>query len=240
MSAPAGEPPSRPLNAAWKLLAWLALALAAWLLLPPLDLYLSGLFYRPGAGFYLSRAWPVLAVYQAVPWVSRALAAALLGGLLWACAWRSPLARRSRGPLAFALLALALGPGLVGNTLLKDHWGRPRPEQIVEFGGGSHYVPVPLPSRQCPRNCSFVSGHALVGFYFIAGAWLWPRQRRRWLAAGIGAGMLIGLVRVVQGGHFFSDVLGALAVVWAVDAALYRFMAGRGWLGPRRPSLWPG
>jgi lipid A 4'-phosphatase len=198
------------------------------LLLPRLDLWLAGLCYRPGAGFFLGDAWPVRLLYYAVPWMIRILTAALL--LALAASVAHPAARRRRGPVAFALLSLALGPGLLANTLFKDHWGRPRPEQIAQFGGPLQFVPAPLPSRQCARNCSFVSGHAAAGFWLMGGAWIWPRRRRAWLAGGIAIGAVVGLARMLQGGHFLSDVLGALAVVWSCNALLYRWMSAKGWL----------
>jgi lipid A 4'-phosphatase len=202
-------------------------------LLPRLDLRLAALCYRPGAGFFLADAWPARTLYVLVPWMVRVLAAALL--LALAASFLRPAARCWRAPAAFALLSLALGPGLVANTLFKDHWGRPRPEQIVQFGGSMQFVPAPLPSRQCDRNCSFVSGHAAAGFWLIAGAWVWPRQRRAWLAGGIAFGTLVGVARMLQGGHFASDVLGALVVVWGCNALLYRWMSARGW-GPMLSS----
>jgi lipid A 4'-phosphatase len=199
-------------------------------LMPTLDLRLSGLFYRPGQGFFLDHSWPVQGLYLGTRWLVVAMAAALLGALGWGLLHNTPQGRRVRHYALFAILALALGPGLVVNTVLKDHWGRPRPEQIAQFGGTSSYVPALLPSRQCGHNCSFVSGHAAAGFFLIIGAWIWPRKRLQWRIAGIAAGGLIGLARIAQGGHFLSDVLGALAVVWLCNELLYRLLQSRGWL----------
>ena len=134
---------------------------------------------------------------------------------------------------ALVLLVLAIGPGLIVHSLLKDHWGRPRPAQIVDFGGSGHYVPPGVISDQCARNCSFVSGHASAGFMIAAGALFWPHRRRRWLAAGLVAGSLIGAVRIVQGGHFLSDVIGAGLVVLGTVLAVEAWARRRGWL----PSL---
>jgi hypothetical protein len=35
----------------------------------------------------------------------------------------------------FILLSVILGPGLLVNLVFKDHWGRPRPRQVVALGG---------------------------------------------------------------------------------------------------------
>ncbi|MDB5985078.1 MAG: hypothetical protein JWR16_131 [Nevskia sp.] len=201
----------------------------------PLDRLTSGLFWHADGGFFLRDRWPLQLVYHGTRWAMGTLELTLLLTLI--AAHLLPRLRKARAQLWFAVLALALGPGLITHTLLKDHWGRPRPSQIADFGGSDSYVPPWQPSAQCDHNCSFPSGHAVAGFYLITGAWLWPQRRRRWLLAGIAAGGVIGLVRIMQGGHFLSDVLAALAVVWLSNALLYRWMSGRGWL--RRPARSP-
>jgi lipid A 4'-phosphatase len=179
-------------------------------------------------------------LYLGTRWLVAAIAVLLLGALGWGLLNNTPQGRRARQHAVFALLALALGPGLLVNTVLKDHWGRPRPAQIAQFGGSGSYVPALLPSRQCDHNCSFVSGHAAAGFFLITGAWIWPRRKLQWRIAGIAAGSLIGLARIAQGGHFFSDVLGALVVVWLCDELLYRALLSRGWLPAPAPAAKAG
>jgi lipid A 4'-phosphatase len=108
----------------------------------------------------------------------------------------------------FLVVCLAVGPGLVANALLKDHWGRARPSQIVEFGGIKAYSQPLVVSNQCARNCSFVAGEPSTAYVtFFAGAFLFPSFRRRLFAAGIIGGLLAGLMRISQGGHFLSDVI---------------------------------
>ena len=60
----------------------------------------------------------------------------------------------------FVFAVFIIGPGLLGNTLLKDHSGRPRPYQVREFGGSLDYVGPLAFNGTCARNCSFVSGEA--------------------------------------------------------------------------------
>jgi len=69
----------------------------------------------------------------------------------------------------FVLICVILGPGLIINLVLKDHWGRPRPHQMVEFGGRYEYVQpfVPAPFNT-PRK-SFPCGHCSVGHLYAAG-----------------------------------------------------------------------
>ena len=42
--------------------------------------------------------------------------------------------------IVFLVATLALGPGLLVNVGLKDHWGRPRPIDVTQFGGDQHFV----------------------------------------------------------------------------------------------------
>lgn len=107
----------------------------------------------------------------------------------------------------FFLLCWLLGPGLFVNLVAKDKIGRPRPSQIVRFQGEFDYVPPFSYSSACSRNCSFVSGHASVGFVFAGLAFVFSRHRKTILLSAIVVGSIIGYVRMAQGGHFLSDVV---------------------------------
>ncbi len=198
------------------------------LLLVPLaslwDRSLSGFFWHPDEGFFLAHLWPLELVYHGTRWVMDALVSALLLALISSYVLQFAELRKARAKLWFAILALAIGPGLITHNVLKNHWGRARPAQIAEFGGSAQYTPPWQPGSQCQRNCSFPSGHAVAGFSLITSAWLWPHRRRRWLLIGIATGAAIGLVRIAQGGHFISDVMGSLAVVWLTNVALCRLI----------------
>ena len=137
----------------------------------------------------------------------------------------------STSKLVYLSLCMALGPGLVVNTIFKNEWGRARPHQIVEFGGTEHFTPVWVISNQCLKNCSFVSGHAAIGYYLFAFAFLAvPPLRRRLFGLSIALGLGVGMVRVIQGDHFLSDVILPGFFVFAVCAALYELFVDRGWL----------
>jgi len=202
------------------LLFWAAVcaAIALFLFAPGIDLWASGLFYRPGEGFFLANAGIVRVFYRAVPWIviAQAVGVPLILLLGW---WRGrAVAGLGLRQGLFVLLVLAVGPGLAVNTGLKDHWGRARPSQVLEFGGSQAFTPAPLPAAACDRNCSFVSGHAAVGFGLIVFAFLaGDRRRRRALGtAAVAAGTLIGLARIAQGAHFLSDVVFAGLIVCGI------------------------
>ena len=194
--------------------------------LPGIDLWVSGLFWRPDGGFFLRDWGPFRAVYDAVPVVTWAMVLGLL--LLGLAVW---VLGRAIGPfdrrtIPFLLLSIAIGPGLLTNTVLKDHWGRARPAQVIQFGGMKQFTPVLQPSDQCDHNCSFPSGHGAMAFSLIGLGFLpATRRRRQWVTgAALGFGTLVALVRVGQGGHFLSDNIFAGILVGAVAWGLHRWI----------------
>ncbi len=189
---------------------------------PALDIETARLFYRPEDGFYLRDSRLAVFSYELIN---------VLEYLLYAFAtalvlihFVPPLARFRVRPSAIAsiVLAFALGPGLVTNTLLKNEIGRARPAQVTEFGGTRAYTPPAVPADQCERNCAFVTGHGALAFGFAVFAFLLAPgpARRRALAAALAFGALVGLGRMVQGAHWLSDVVFAglinVAIAWAV------------------------
>jgi lipid A 4'-phosphatase len=212
------------MKAAAVYLGLVALAAAVFLLAPQLDLATSRLFYTPGRGFALADWPPVVLLYRAIPWLAWGLLLLLAVAAVWLFLTGRALWRLDRKALVFVAAALALGPGLLANTVFKDHWGRARPAQVEAFGGPREFTPAPLPARECERNCAFVSGHAALGFSLVAFAFLLPPgpARRSSIAAALGFGALVGLARIVQGSHFPSDVVFAGFLVYGVTAALYR------------------
>ncbi|MBN8531541.1 MAG: phosphatase PAP2 family protein [Alphaproteobacteria bacterium] len=205
---------------------WVVFAAASltFLLWPQLDIAAHRPFYREEEGFYLRDNPIVFFIHEAVPWITRLIVLGVVGACVWHRWQKRSLAGRQA---AYLLLSLALGPGLLVNTVLKDQWGRARPSQIVEFGGDKPHTPPLVPVTNCERNCSFVSGHASVGFYFYSFAFLYPRHRRRILLGATVAGGGIGLVRMMEGGHFLSDVIFCGLAVYFVAHALHVLMFSR-------------
>lgn len=202
----------------WSLFPGLAFAVA---LSPEIDLAVSGFFYN-GTNF---------------PWSSGGLAeffhnlvkptALVLAGLLLLMTLLQLFRRGSWRRWVFVWLALVLGPGLVTNVIFKDHWGRARPMQVEAFGGLAQFTPALEPANQCAKNCSFVSGDASFGFFFHSFAYIAPRRRRQLFWAGMGMGVLCGLMRIGMGAHFLSDVLFGGVFTLLVSAGLYGALFGR-------------
>ena len=207
----------------------LVTALVCFLFVPQIDLAISRWFYVSGHGFIWGDLLPVVLLYRTVPWITWAVLALAATATVWLLFVDRPLWQLDRKSLVFLIASMALGPGLVANTLLKDHWGRARPTQIEAFGGTQRFTPAPLPAVECANNCAFVSGHAALGFSLVAFAFLLPRgsRRRSATAATLGLGAVIGLGRIVQGAHFLSDVVFAGLLVYGITALLYWWIVER-------------
>jgi lipid A 4'-phosphatase len=203
-----------------------AMALLFWVF-PGIDLWATGLFWRPGEGFFLRDALPFRTVHEGMPYLTAVIGLALVAFAL--LAWRR---HRGRRVALYLMLSLIAGPGLVVNTGLKDNWGRARPSQVTEFGGTKRFTPAPLVADQCGRNCSFVAGDPAMGFWFLSLAFLLPPPRRYVAASGaVALGAFFGLARIAQGGHFLSDVVFCGFAVAAIAWLLHWFIVERSAIG---------
>ena len=193
-------------------------------LFPQIDLIVARQFYGSAGEFPFAHNVYVRAIFDAITWLSRITAVGLIIAIGIASIQPSGFWRSHRKDFVFVLLALALGPGLIVNSGLKDHWGRARPSHITQFGGEKHFTPALIPSDQCGRNCSFASGHIAAAFFPAVLALIATRRRRLWLSIGFTAALLAALGRMAGGSHFLSDGIFAVAIVWFTAAALHWLM----------------
>ena len=195
--------------------------------LPNFDLYFTNLWWTPDQKF----------IYENTPWVQLSYlifskAHFLYLGILILVILKELISGRLKSALTkksvFVIIALLLGPGLVVNQVFKQNWGRARPNEVVQFGGPNTYsAPLEI-SNQCESNCSFVSGHASGGFFILT--LTWALRRRRWFWIGLISGSLVGLGRILQGGHFLSDIVFAFWTVYfssQLTAALFGIKSPR-------------
>ncbi len=202
---------------------WAVLLILPPTLVPAIDLTVSSWFFDPAIKAFPARTqtWAEW-VRKEWPYYMFSLAAAV--PLIWAygAAFKRPVLGLTKMPALFLILSLALGPGLAVNTVLKDHWGRPRPTTISQFGGSFDYRPPLMPGGPCNKNCAFPSGHSSLAFWLVAPALLTPaRWRKKAVTAGVVAGLAVGLVRIAEGGHFLSDVLYAGLITVGITYILY-------------------
>ncbi len=190
---------------------------------PQIDIIVAKVFYDESLGFFIKDNKIVLFFYEGVNIMTRVMIVMLIGLFVI-----SAFYKRIRPKLIlYFILCLAMGPGLVVNTIFKNNWDRARPAQLVEFGGEKEFSPPLLISDQCETNCSFVSGHASMGFYFIAFAMLMRGNKKKLaMTASILLGAVIGAGRMAQGGHFLSDVIFCGFFVYFTTRYLYNLFYG--------------
>lgn len=186
------------------------------------DLAIEGWFYSPATGWFLGKEnpWYWLYEYGNIP-------ALLLsgGGLL---VFVASFFRRELIPYRkiglFFITFMIFGPGLLVNAGFKDHWGRPRPADIVHFGGSQPFHHA-WERGEAGRGKSFPSGHAAVGFFLFSPFFILRHRSRKWatlfLCLGIAYGILMGTGRMIQGGHFPTDVLWSGAFTYLTGLVLH-------------------
>ena len=180
------------------------------------------------APFCIGGKWPVgdlepwHLLYLLDRWPSIMLGSAGLTAALIGCIYKQ---RRSWiRPGFFLVILLALGPGLIVNSIFKEYWGRPRPREVVQFGGTKEFL-HPWQKGVAHKGRSFPSGHSSAAFYLTAPFFLFRRNKPRtaafWMAGGLLFGILMSIARITQGGHFLSDTLWSWGMVHLTAVALY-------------------
>jgi lipid A 4'-phosphatase len=132
----------------------------------------------------------------------------------------------------FLIVTMLLGPGLLVNVALKDHWGRPRPIDVTQFGGEQHFVSWWDPRGDCPGNCSFVSGDvSTVAWAFAPAALVPPPWRALAYAGAFALTVFMSVIRIMAGAHFPTDTIFAgvftFLLIWVAYALIYRWKATR-------------
>ncbi len=203
------------------LLGVTVVAVALFLAFPRLDIAVSRLTLRADGHFLLYYERSTYLLHLALQYVVPVVIAAFV---IAAIAWRlgRPVWGITAWKALYVILAFAIGPGLLVNVVLKDNSHRPRPANVQEFGGPDAYAPPFDFSGACDTNCSFVAGDPAMGFGFLAVALLLPPARRnRGALAAILLGAVIGLMRILWGAHFFSDVVFSGIVTCAAAIVLH-------------------
>lgn len=168
---------------------------------PEIDKYLASLTYNyVTKKFYGEIHLWCKIIYHSIPVITVLLIVIPLFKLI---KWKSNT-KLIKKQAAIILLSFVLGPGLIVNTLFKDHWGRPRPYQVLR--DGKIFSPFYKPHFGNPSNNSFPCGHGSIGF-FVGVPLIVAGRRKAGIILSLGFGSLVSLVRMLQGGHYLSDII---------------------------------
>jgi len=208
-----------------KHLPWL-LPILLWLVVvpftPSIDMAVEHHFFKNGQ-FSDTPLFNFLYLYGMYPGNIVGAAAAVV----FILSYFLPSLRSLRAISLYFPLVLIIGSGLIVNVILKDHWGQPRPRQVVEFGGKQEYRAIWQPNFSPPEpSKAFPCGHCAMGFYFftLTMAALYYRKPYLFWASLLFTfffGGLLSLARMSQGAHFFSDVITSALIMWLVSCALF-------------------
>ena len=180
---------------------------------PSIDLYIGSLFYYGDKQFFIQSYYPVSIFFRKI-----------LLPLILIYVFVLPLVLRffplqkiyfgykfTLSEIVYIWVSGAVTMLLVVNILLKNMWGRARPNDVSYFNGFQDFTPWYKISDACSSNCSFVSGDSSVGFFLIV--FYFITKKNAYLYLGLILGSLLGFIRIAAGGHFFSDIIFSQIVV---------------------------
>jgi lipid A 4'-phosphatase len=180
---------------------------------PEIDIYISSLFYFGNNQFLLQSYYPVSIFFRKI----------LLPFLL-IYIFILPILNKflpiqkiyfdykfSFSEIIFIWVSGILTMLLIVNVLLKNMWGRVRPNDTLPFGGVENFTPWYKVGDACVSNCSFISGDSSVGFLLVV--FYLVTKKNLYLYMGIFLGSALGIIRIIAGGHFFSDIIFSQIVV---------------------------
>ncbi len=181
---------------------------------PSLDLFVSGFFYFGESQFLLQSYYDVTVFFRKV--ILRGIIVYIL--LIPILCLFLPLGQLyfnhkfNIKEIIFLWVSSLLNWLIVINLLLKNIWGRARPGDTLQLGGKENFTPWFQYSDACNTNCSFVSGDASIGFSIIVLYFITKKEVYFWLSLLFGS--LLGLVRIMEGGHFLSDVVMSSLIIF--------------------------
>ncbi|MGD9637427.1 MAG: phosphatase PAP2 family protein [Alphaproteobacteria bacterium] len=195
------------------------------ILSPMIDLPIAAYFYNAESGFYLKDCLIFKLLRKGFPETIGAIAGVITLLGIANYFFKKNILKISIKESLFLIISVVIGPGLIVNSILKNHSGRARPSQIELFGGDKTFTPAYSFADECLKNCSLASGHAAFAFWLTALAMIAPiKYRKPLMLCFFSIGVLISFTRIVQGGHFISDVfLGGLIAI-TCNFAVYRII----------------
>ena len=196
-----------------------------------LDLPLAHWFGNAN-GFVLRDHWLFSGVlHNGARYASWVLALWLCVAVGWPLGWLRRIDFDARLQLAAtALLAVSVVSSLKSLSITSCPW------DLAEFGRTArHLSHWAWGSADGGGGRCFPAGHASAGFAFVAGYFAFrrraPRVARLWLAAAVGAGLVLGMAQQVRGAHFMSHTLWTGWLCWATALSVDALVT---WVRQRR------
>ena len=206
------------------LLIFILVGLTFWGEANNFDLRFSSEYFTDEKQWFLAKSppWIWLYEYGVIPGIFLSI----ISFLTWIFSHTKKKLAILRPYLLICALTPIIASALLVNVVLKDHTGRPRPREIKQFSGNWEYLPalqIGIPGR----GHSFPCGHCSIAFTLTSGIVFWRLSRKfaiLSLSLGLIYGILMSLARIVQGGHFITDAMWSLGVVWLTLTTLYYFV----------------
>jgi lipid A 4'-phosphatase len=200
-----------------------AIGLLILMLFPNLDIAFSKFFYNYQDRFIYKNNFIVQFFFRSIPIMAKTLFAVFSLYLAYLIIIRrKAINRRILTCSFYIMLSIAVGPGLLVNYIFKENFGRARPAQVKDFGGDKNFTRAFEYSKECAHNCSFSSGHAAMAYSFTNFAYIAPIFLfSRIYSIALLFGSLVGLSRVLMGGHFLSDILASCCTILTINHLLY-------------------
>ena len=206
------------------LLIFVLIGLTYWGEANNFDLNFSAKFFTVEKKWYLAESFPWKWFYEygVIPGIF----VSILSFFIWIYSLSNKKLAILRPYLLICALTPIIASALLVNVVLKDHTGRPRPREIKQFSGKWEYLPA-LQSGIPGRGRSFPCGHCSIAFTLTSGIVFWRHYRKfavLSLSIGLIYGILMSIARIAQGGHYITDAMWSLGVVWLTLSFLYYFV----------------
>ena len=200
---------------------------ALFIRMPTVDIEFSRMFFVDGQGFAAREVRSLQTLRAIGQYVPTAFAILVILALILKIVYpRRRCLFPARFTLYFSSLFL-LGPCLLVNGILKPLWDRPRPINILEFGGQFTFVDAWSLGGDILVNRSFVSGETAGVICLLPLALFVRAEWRKSIFALLSVfAVVVSMNRIAFGGHFLSDVLISAALNGAIAVALWYAIYG--------------
>ena len=192
---------------------------------PTIDITVSGVFYKGGGSFFAnSFDWNVYLLRKIIlPFIASVIVLVPVIGIPYCLFTKKNFLTLTLNNLSYLFLSSLLSLGIVVNVILKNLWGRVRPNDTIIFGGDQPFSIPWLKVSYCDHNCSFVSGD--VSAYTLLLALILVFSKPQFNKFAYLLIILIGITRIMEGGHFFSDVIMSFMITHFIIKILFDFFS---------------